>query len=189
MDYNSEEMQTYFSYYVGEKYETYYNYVWKNKYNEKIFFRFNVCAFLFGYLWYFYRKMYIEGIVFIAIAFVFNRITESIFGNIQIFDTSSNEFFSTEPIKLVADYFQQIIRALPVTLASGFLGNFLYLKNIKRNIKALLNKNSNDKIIIYLANRKSTNKEIVIILIIIFVIMPIVVLLLLALPLLVLAPR
>jgi hypothetical protein len=150
MDYTGEEIQNYIALFVGEKFNSYYKKVWENKYNEKWFFSFNIPAFFLNGIWFFYRKMYIEGIICnAAINFFCNIVFKSFY---RYFPS----IFHINILSLFLSLFSNVI--------FGFLANYLYLRNVKINISKLIKEKDSKNITEYLEKRKCTNIKIVIVL-------------------------
>jgi len=152
IDYIGEEIQNYIALFVGEKFNTYYKKVWENKYNEKWFLSFNISSFFLNGLWFIYRKMYIEGIICKAVIVFFCKIVLRSFYSYfpSIFNNNINI------LSLFLSLFSCVI--------FGFLGNYLYLRNVKINISKLIKEKDSKNITEYLEKRRCTNLKIVIIL-------------------------
>jgi hypothetical protein len=152
IDYTGEEIQNYIALFVGEKFNTYYKKVWENKYDKEWFLSFNIPAFFLNGLWFFYRKMYIEGIICNAVIIFFGNIV------FKPFYRYFPNIFSANVLQLFLYLFSSVI--------FGFLGNYLYLRNVKINISKLIKEKDSKNIMEYLEKRKCTNLKIVIILVV-----------------------
>jgi hypothetical protein len=140
MDYNNNDIQDYIGLFVGKKYHTYYEKKWNNRHSRKLFLSFNISAFLFDYVWFLYRKMYVEGVViYIIPAIIFNILL----------------IFKIHYILLVFLFITLIFKLL-----IGFLGNYLFLRNVRVSILKLTKEN-NYNLFEYLKNRKCVNKIII----------------------------
>jgi hypothetical protein len=171
IDYTSEEIQNYIALFVGEKFNKYYKKVWENKYDKEWFLSFNISAFLLNNLWFFYRKMYKEGIICgIAIGFFGNIVSTAILSVIYLYWYISlhinNDIFSPF-LKL------SFLLYLCSCVIIGLLGNYLYLRNVKINISKLIKEKDGENITEYLEKRKCTNIKIVIILVVIGILLSI----------------
>ena len=155
IDYTSEEIQNYIALFVGEKFNTYYKKVWENKYDKEWFLSFNISAFFLDSLWFFYRKMYKEGIIF--------NVVSGFFGGIiyMSFDRYFPDIFH-----IIVLYLLFLLLYLCSCVITGFLGNYLYLRNVKINISKLIKEKGGKNITGYLGKRKCTNLKIVIILVV-----------------------
>jgi len=151
IDYTSEEIQNYIALFVGEKFNSYYKKVWENKYDKEWFLSFNIPAFFLNGLWFLYRKMYIEGIIF--------NVVSGFFGGIiyMSFYSYFSDIFAINVLYLFC---------LCSCVITGFLGNYLYLRNVKINISKLIKEKDGKNITEYLEKRKCTNLKIVIILVV-----------------------
>ncbi|OCA70788.1 hypothetical protein BBI01_12670 [Chryseobacterium artocarpi] len=83
-------------------------------------FTFNYATFIFGLLWFLYRKMYLETIVIFLILY-----TETAFEN----------FFLTDKIGIEQTKLVSFIITILSLIVAGFSGNYLYIKRAKRTIK------------------------------------------------------
>jgi hypothetical protein len=162
MDYAKEEIQNYIALFVGEKFNSYYKKVWENKYDKEWFLSFNISAFLLNNLWFFYRRMYKEGIICgIATGFcyIFFMLCYQFINNyfLEIFN------FHTSYLSFLYLYYCLYLCSCIII---GFLGNYIYLRNVKINISKLIKEKDGKNITEYLEKRKCTNLKIVIILVV-----------------------
>jgi hypothetical protein len=95
-------------------------------------FSFNPYVFLFGFLWFLYKKMHLEAIMLLGLVFIISML-EQIFVEGQL---SKNP----DAIKVI-----EFSTTIIFSLVLGFLGNYIYIRHAKKKISELVQKNQDDE--------------------------------------------
>lgn len=113
-----------------------------NKYKEGKKFTFNIAAFFFGFIWFTYRKMYLEAFLLFLFIVVEGIIEASILSTLSQEESSA----------------VGLVMTVLMGAALGFLGNYLYIRKAERTIrKALQKENDPQKIDEYLHRKGGTS--------------------------------
>ncbi len=117
-------MDEYLNAYVGKKYKTFYRNVWLNKQPNILFPSWNICAFLVGLCWCFYRKMYFIGAIYFFIICAVEIILKITGANAELY------------------FLVSVIASFLIWLCNGILGNSLYYNKSVKDINRLNEKTS-----------------------------------------------
>lgn len=125
------------------------------KFNEGKYFTFNLPAFLLGFIWFLYRKMYLEAFLLLAVIFAESALEEYLRSRSEL-----------DPQTLAG----QLISTLIISTILGFTANYFYIRKANKTIRKSMEKYKDaEKGGEYLERKGGTSYVLVIILTILIV--------------------
>lgn len=147
---NERYLQAYFDRQSNYYIDKYREYTSGDKYS------FNVAAFFFGFMWFFYRKLWIEGLLIILFVFGSGLIEGVVYDLFKISQNTQNIIF--------------YVSSLVFGLLWGFLGNYLYMRKADKAINNVLVATDDEEQRMHLLSRKGGISLIPIILVLLLII-------------------
>ncbi len=117
----------------------YYSYVYLRYLNGKKI-TFNLMAFFIGFFWMLYRKLYVQGLIYIL------TVVLMFFG----WQFLIKKYQLEDQVVLYAFYGMNLL----FSLFTGFVGNYIYMRHMEKNLEAVLVKTANEEERIAQLNKK-----------------------------------
>lgn len=131
-------MEKYLNVYFGSQ-SNYYTNMYKEFLNGRKF-TFNVISFFFGPFWFLYRKLYIQGLLLLLLAAAVEQL-----GLLVLKHSGLAENIQTM-IYLVLN--------LSLSMLAGFMGNYLYMRKMEKNMEEVIVATENEEQRIKLLQKK-----------------------------------